>query len=54
MIKVDIVSEVSRLADITKVKAEVAVDAVFDAMRALWRLPGETPEARYRQESQNG
>ena len=33
MIKVDIVNEVSRVADITKVKAEVAVDAVFDAMR---------------------
>ena len=33
MIKVDIVNEVSKLADITKVKAEVAVDAVFDAMR---------------------
>ena len=28
MIKVDIVNEVSRIADITKVKAEVAVDAV--------------------------
>ena len=34
MIKVDIVNEVSRLAEITKVKAEVAVDAVFEAMRA--------------------
>src|SRR5438093_13243867 len=33
MIKVDIVNEVSRVADITKVKAEVAVDAVFEAMR---------------------
>jgi nucleoid DNA-binding protein len=33
MIKVDIVNEVSRIADITKVKAEVAVDAVFEAMR---------------------
>src|SRR4029079_984304 len=32
MIKVDIVNEVSKIADITKVKAEVAVDAVFDAM----------------------
>ena len=30
MIKVDIVNEVSKIADITKVKA---VDAVFDAMR---------------------
>src|SRR3982751_6666460 len=33
MIKVDIGNEVSRVADITKVKAEVAVDAVFEAMR---------------------
>ena len=33
MIKVDIVNEVAKVADITKVKAEVAVDAVFDAMR---------------------
>ena len=33
MIKVDIVNEVSKIADITKVKAELAVDAVFDAMR---------------------
>ena len=33
VIKVDIVDEVSRVADITKVKAEVAVDAVFDTMR---------------------
>ncbi len=33
MIKVDLINEVSRLANITKVKAEVAVDAVFDAMR---------------------
>ena len=33
MIKVDIVNEVARTADITKVKAELAVDAVFDAMR---------------------
>ena len=32
MIKVDIVNEVSKIADITKVKAEVAVDAVFDAL----------------------
>jgi len=34
MIKVDIVNEVARTADITKVKAELAVDAVFDAMRS--------------------
>jgi DNA-binding protein HU-beta len=33
MIKVDIVNEVAKVADITKVKAEVAVDAVFNAMR---------------------
>ena len=60
MIKVDIVNEVSKIADITKVKAEVAVDAVFDAMRTsmqrgerielrgLRRLPGEAPQARHR------
>ena len=30
MIKVDIVNEVSRIAEITKVKAELAVDAVFE------------------------
>ena len=33
MIKCHIVNEVSTAAKITKVKAEVAVDAVFDAMR---------------------
>jgi DNA-binding protein HU-beta len=33
MIKVNIVNEVSRIAEITKVKAEVAVDAVLKAMR---------------------
>ena len=33
MIKVDLVNDVSKLAAITKVKAEVAVDAIFDAMR---------------------
>ena len=32
MVKVDIVNEVSNAAAITKVKAEVAVDAVFQAM----------------------
>ena len=42
MIKVDIVNEVSKIADITKVKAEVAVDAVFDAMR-LSMQRGEIP-----------
>ena len=45
MIKVDIVNEVSRLADITKVKAEVAVDAVFDAMRTSMQR-GERIELR--------
>ena len=39
MIKVDIVNEVSRTAEITKVRAEVAVDAVFDTMRlSIFRL----------------
>ena len=33
MIKVNIVNEVSRIAEITKVKAEVAVDAVLNVMR---------------------
>lgn len=33
MIKVDIVNEVAKAAEITKVKAEIAVDAVFNAMR---------------------
>ena len=33
MIKVDLINEVSTLAAITKVKAEVAVDAIFDALR---------------------
>ena len=32
MIKVDIINEVARAADITKVKAEVAVEAVLEAM----------------------
>jgi DNA-binding protein HU-beta len=45
MIKVDIVNEVSRLADITKVKAEVAVDAVLDAMRASM-MKGDRIELR--------
>src|SRR5690348_6986659 len=45
MIKVDIVNEVSKIADITKVKAEVAVDAVFDAMR-LSMQRGERIELR--------
>ncbi len=33
MIKLDIVNEVSKTAEITKVKAELAIDAVFAAMR---------------------
>ena len=33
MIKVDIINEVSKAADITKVKAEVAVEAVLEAMK---------------------
>jgi DNA-binding protein HU-beta len=33
MIKVNIVNEVSRIAEITKVKAEVAVNAVLNVMR---------------------
>ncbi|MBM3780718.1 MAG: integration host factor subunit beta [Acidobacteria bacterium] len=45
MIKIDIVNEVSRLADITKVKAEQAVDAVLDAMR-LSMQRGERIELR--------
>ena len=45
MIKVDIVNEVSRLAEITKVKAELAVDAVFDAMRISMQR-GERIELR--------
>ena len=45
MIKVDIVNEVSRVADITKVKAEVAVDAVFEAMRISMQR-GERIELR--------
>jgi DNA-binding protein HU-beta len=45
MIKVDIVTEVSRLAHVTKVKAEQAVDAVFDAMR-LSMQRGERIELR--------
>jgi DNA-binding protein HU-beta len=45
MIKVDIVNQVSELAEITKVKAEVAVDAVFDAMRAAM-MRGDRIELR--------
>ena len=45
MIKIDIVTEVSKVADITKVKAEVAVDAVFDALRMSMQR-GERIELR--------
>jgi DNA-binding protein HU-beta len=45
MIKVDIVDEVARAANITKVKAELAVDAVFDTMRISMQR-GERIELR--------
>ena len=45
MIKVDLVNNVSKLAAIAKVKAEVAVDAIFDAMR-LSMQRGERIELR--------
>jgi DNA-binding protein HU-beta len=45
MIKVDIVDEVARAASITKVKAEMAVDAVFDTMRISMQR-GERIELR--------
>ena len=45
MIKVDIINEVATVADITKVKAEVAVEAVFEAMREAMK-PGERIELR--------
>ena len=45
MIKVDLINEVSTLAAITKVKAEVAVDAIFDAMRRSMQR-GERIELR--------
>ncbi len=45
MIKVDLINEVSTLAAITKVRAEVAVDAIFDAMR-LSMQRGERIELR--------
>lgn len=45
MIKVDIINDVAAVAAITKVKAEVAVEAVFEAMRhAMTR--GERIELR--------
>ena len=45
MIKVDLVDDVSKRAAITKVKAEVAVDAIFDAMRLAMQR-GERIELR--------
>ena len=45
MIKVDIVNQVSTNASITKVKAEIAVDAVFETMR-LSMERGERIELR--------
>ncbi len=45
MIKVDIVNKVSTNASITKVKAEIAVDAVFEAMRVSMER-GERIELR--------
>src|SRR5689334_5966687 len=45
MIKVDIVNEVWKIGDITRVKAEVAVDAGFDAMRTSMQR-GERIELR--------
>jgi DNA-binding protein HU-beta len=45
MVKADIVNEVARATEITKVKAEIAVDAVFDAMR-VWMQRGERIELR--------
>jgi DNA-binding protein HU-beta len=45
MIKMDIINEVSKAADITKVRAEVAVEAVLDAMKASM-MRGERIELR--------
>jgi DNA-binding protein HU-beta len=45
MIKVDIVNEVSSAANITKVKAEQAVEAVLDAMKGSMQR-GERIELR--------
>ena len=45
MIKVDIINEVATVADITKVKAEVAVEDVFEAMREAMKR-GERIELR--------
>ena len=45
MIKVDIINDVAAVAAITKVKAEVAVEAVFHAMREAMKR-GERIELR--------
>ena len=45
MIKVDIINEVSKAADVTKVKAEVAVEAVLEAMKDSL-MKGERIELR--------
>ncbi|MEE9219576.1 MAG: HU family DNA-binding protein [Acidobacteriota bacterium] len=37
MIKADIINEVSRIAEITRVKAVIAVEAVLDAMKESMR-----------------
>jgi DNA-binding protein HU-beta len=45
MIKADIINQVSRVADITRVKAVIAVEAVLDAMKESMRR-GERIELR--------
>ena len=45
MIKVDIINELAQAADITKVKAVVAVEAVLDALKESMRR-GERIELR--------
>ena len=45
MIKVDIINKVSTVADITKVKSVVAVEAVLDAMKEAMKR-GERIELR--------
>jgi len=45
MIKVDIINEVSRVAEITKVRAEDAVEAILSAMKDSMRR-GERIELR--------
>jgi len=48
MIKTDIINQVAKAADITRVKAVVAVEAVLEsrADRVAWlrRLPGQAPQ----------